>query len=173
MTLVTLMFAVLGFLSPANRGGLMTALLLIFVFMGALAGYFATRVYKMFKLVEWKKNTLVTSLFFPGIVFGVFFVLNLMVWGEKSSGAVPFGTLIALLVLWLGISVPLVYLGSYFAFKKPAQEPPVKVNNIPRMLLPEQSWYTHPQFSILVGGMSLPIRCCLSHPTTVQMIIMS
>ena len=27
-------FAVLGFLSPANRGGLMTAMLLLFVFMG-------------------------------------------------------------------------------------------------------------------------------------------
>src|SRR5262245_11681260 len=34
MTLLTLIFAVLGFLSPANRGGLMTALLLLFVFMG-------------------------------------------------------------------------------------------------------------------------------------------
>jgi len=37
MTLLTLIFAVLGFLSPANRGGLMTALLLLFVFMGVFA----------------------------------------------------------------------------------------------------------------------------------------
>ena len=35
MTLVTMVFAVLGFLSPANRGGLMTAMLLLFAFMGA------------------------------------------------------------------------------------------------------------------------------------------
>lgn len=34
MTILTLIFAVLGFLSPANRGGLLTALLLIYVFMG-------------------------------------------------------------------------------------------------------------------------------------------
>jgi transmembrane 9 superfamily protein 2/4 len=152
MTVSTLIFAVLGFLSPANRGGLMTALLLLFVFMGMFAGYASTRVFKMFKLVEWKTNTLITALFYPGLVFGVFFVLNLFVWGEKSTGAVPFISLVALLVLWLGISVPLVYLGSYFAFKKPAIEPPVKVINIPRMLLPDQAWYTHPQLSILVGG---------------------
>lgn len=152
MTLLTLMFAVLGFLSPANRGGLMTALLLLFVFMGMFAGYYSTRIYKMFKLTEWKKNTLVTALLFPGITFGTFFVLNLFVWGEKSSGAVPFFTLVALLVLWLGISLPLVYLGSYFAFKKPAIDPPVKVNNLCRLLLPEQSWYTSPTLSILVGG---------------------
>uniref|UniRef100_A0A6V7QQH7 Transmembrane 9 superfamily member n=1 Tax=Ananas comosus var. bracteatus TaxID=296719 RepID=A0A6V7QQH7_ANACO len=30
--------------------------------------------------------------------------------GEKSSGAVPFGTMFALVLLWFGISVPLVFL---------------------------------------------------------------
>ena len=34
MSIITMCFAVLGFLSPANRGGLMTAMLLLFVFMG-------------------------------------------------------------------------------------------------------------------------------------------
>jgi len=152
MSLLTLFFAVLGFLSPANRGGLLTALLLLYVFMGVLAGYNSTRTYKMFKLTEWRRNTIVTALFFPGITFVVFFILNLFVWGERSSGAVPFGTLVALLVLWLGISVPLVYLGSYFAFKKPAFEPPVKVNEIPRVSCLEPRCYTRPTFSILVGG---------------------
>jgi transmembrane 9 superfamily protein 2/4 len=38
MGVVLMIFAVLGFLSPANRGALMTALLLLFVLMGALAG---------------------------------------------------------------------------------------------------------------------------------------
>lgn len=33
MVIVTMFFAVLGFLSPANRGGLMTAMLLLFAFM--------------------------------------------------------------------------------------------------------------------------------------------
>jgi len=154
MTLVTLVFAVLGFLSPANRGGLMSALLLLFVFMGSLAGYTSTRLFKMFKLVDWKKNTLTTALFFPGLVFAVFFILNLFVAGEHSSGAVPFGSLLALLLLWLGISLPLVYLGSYIAFAKPAIEHPVKVNHIARSLLPAESssFFSHPSLPILVGG---------------------
>jgi transmembrane 9 superfamily protein 2/4 len=50
MTLVTMVFATLGFLSPANRGGLMTAVLLLFVFMGCFAGYFSARLYKTFKV---------------------------------------------------------------------------------------------------------------------------
>ncbi|MED6181626.1 Transmembrane 9 superfamily member 8 [Stylosanthes scabra] len=141
MILVTMMFAVLGFLSPSNRGGLMTAMLLLWVFMGIFAGYASTRLYKMFKGTEWKKMALRTAVVFPGIVSVVFFVLNALIWGEKSSGAVPFGTMFALIFLWFGISVPLVFVGSYVGFKKPAIENPVKTNKIPRQI-PEQACFT-------------------------------
>ena len=50
MGVVTMVFAVLGFLSPANRGGLMTAMLLLFVFMGIFGGYYSARLYKIFKV---------------------------------------------------------------------------------------------------------------------------
>lgn len=52
------------------------------------------------------------------LVFGLFFVMNLVLWGEGSSGAVPFSTLIALLALWFGVSVPLTFVGAYFGFRK-------------------------------------------------------
>eukprot|EP00471_Norrisiella_sphaerica_P009230 CAMPEP_0184497608 /NCGR_PEP_ID=MMETSP0113_2-20130426/37013_1 /TAXON_ID=91329 /ORGANISM="Norrisiella sphaerica, Strain BC52" /LENGTH=506 /DNA_ID=CAMNT_0026884795 /DNA_START=314 /DNA_END=1835 /DNA_ORIENTATION=- len=123
MAVTTLFFAVLGFLSPANRGALMLALLLLFVFMGVFAGYGGTRLYRFFNLTNWIQLTFWTAISFPGIAFTIFFVLNMMVWGEKSTGAVPFGTLVALLVLWFGISVPLVYLGSYFGFKREKPKP--------------------------------------------------
>ncbi|OAY85497.1 transmembrane 9 superfamily member 7-like [Ananas comosus] len=151
MTLVTMIFALLGFLSPSNRGGLMTALVLLWVFMGLFAGYASSRLYKMFKGTDWKKITLKTAFMFPGIIFAIFFILNALIWGEKSSGAVPFGTMFALFLLWFGISVPLVFVGSYFGFKKPAIEDPVKTNKIPRQI-PEQAWYMKPAFSILIGG---------------------
>ncbi|KAG1363717.1 transmembrane 9 superfamily member 9 [Cocos nucifera] len=151
MLLVTMIFAVLGFLSPSNRGGLMTAMLLLWVFMGLFAGYSSARLYKMFKGTEWKKITLRTAFMFPGILFAIFFVLNALIWGQKSSGAVPFTTMFALVLLWFGISVPLVFVGGYIGFKKQAIEDPVKTNKIPRQI-PEQAWYMNPIFSILIGG---------------------
>ncbi|XP_009762751.1 transmembrane 9 superfamily member 7 isoform X1 [Nicotiana tabacum] len=151
MTLVTMIFALLGFLSPSNRGGLMTAMVLLWVFMGLLAGYSSARFYKMFKGTEWKRITLKTAFMFPGILFAVFFVLNALIWEEHSSGALPFGTMLALVCLWFGISVPLVFVGSYLGYKKPAIENPVKTNKIPRQV-PEQAWYMKPAFSILIGG---------------------
>ena len=36
----------LGFLSPANRGGLLTATLLLFTLMGVPAGFFSSYSYK-------------------------------------------------------------------------------------------------------------------------------
>ncbi|XP_058785966.1 transmembrane 9 superfamily member 8-like [Vicia villosa] len=151
MILVTMIFAILGFLSPSNRGGLMTAMLLVWVFMGIFAGYSSTRLYKMFKGSEWKKIALRTATLFPAIVSVIFFILNGLIWGQKSSGAVPFGTMFALIFLWFGISVPLVFVGSYIGFRKPAIENPVKTNKIPRQI-PEQAWYMNPAFSVLIGG---------------------
>lgn len=102
-----------------------------------LAGYFATRCYKAFKGVHWKKNTVMTAVSFPGVIFVIFFILNMFERGAHSSGAVPVSTLFSLLALWVGISVPLVFFGSYFAIRKPLPEDPVRTNQIPRQI-PEQ-----------------------------------
>lgn len=51
MAVITMVFAVLGFLSPANRGGLMTAMLLLFVFMGVPAGYASAFLHKSLKVL--------------------------------------------------------------------------------------------------------------------------
>ena len=94
----------------------MTAMVLLWVFRGLFADY-SSALLKMFKGSEWKKNTLKTAFMFPRIVFCIFFVLNALIWGEKSSGAVPFGTMFALVFLLFGISVALVFISRYFGYK--------------------------------------------------------
>merc|ERR1719295_1796328 len=85
MCMLTLIFAALGFLSPANRGSLMTTLLLLYVFMGILSGYFSARCYKMFGGENWQRETLQTALLFPTVNFTIFFLLNLLVWHDVFS----------------------------------------------------------------------------------------
>jgi transmembrane 9 superfamily protein 2/4 len=48
--------------------------------------------------------------------------------------------MLALLCMWFGISMPLVYLGYYFGFRKQPYDNPVRTNQIPRQV-PEQRWY--------------------------------
>lgn len=150
-TFVTLAFAILGFLSPANRGGLGTAMVLLFTFMGFLNGYVSGVFYKIFKGPDWKGNAGLAAMMFPGVLFGVFTFLNFFIWTQKSSGAIPFGTFFILVFLWFGISIPLVYAGAWFATKKEIAEDPVRTNKIPRQI-PEQPWYMSGAVSILTGG---------------------
>ncbi|XP_043579778.1 transmembrane 9 superfamily member 2 isoform X2 [Bombus pyrosoma] len=157
MTLVTLAFACLGFLSPANRGALMTCAMVLYVCLGATAGYVSARIYKSFGGEKWKSNVVLTSMLSPGIVFSLFFIMNLIFWANESSAAVPFSTLIALLALWFGVSLPLTFIGAYFGFRKRSLEHPVRTNQIPRQI-PEQSFYTQPIPGVIMGGV-LPFGC--------------
>ena len=75
------------------------------------------------------------------IVFCHFFLMNLVLWYEDSSAAIPFLTLVALLALWFGVSVPLTFVGAFFGFRKRPIEHPVRTNQIPRQV-PDQSCYT-------------------------------
>ena len=64
------------------------------------------------------KTFLQTATLYPSIVCGICLFLNLFIWGKRSSGAVPFTTMLAILLMWFGISFPLVCLGFYFGYRK-------------------------------------------------------
>eukprot|EP00923_Selenidium_pygospionis_P006600 GHVN01011342.1.p1 GENE.GHVN01011342.1~~GHVN01011342.1.p1 ORF type:complete len:563 (+),score=57.40 GHVN01011342.1:311-1999(+) len=154
MTVVTFVFAALGLLSPAERGALLQAMLLLFTFMGFPAGYVSARINKLFEGEDTKRSFKVmtmTALQFPGVCFGIFFILDIMLWSRHSTGAVPFGTMFLLLVLWFGISLPLVFVGSYFGYRKPVISIPVRTNQLPRHI-PPSPWLLRPLVSCMLGG---------------------
>ncbi|XP_034942425.1 transmembrane 9 superfamily member 4 [Chelonus insularis] len=151
MALITIFFAMLGMLSPASRGALATGAIFFYAVSGLIAGYFSARLYKTIRGRQWKRAALLTATFYPGIVFGTCFFLNFFIWGKHSSGAVPFTTMLSLLCLWFGISLPLVYLGYFFGYRKQAFTHPVRTNQIPRQV-PDQVWYLNPVLCTLMAG---------------------
>ena len=125
-----------------------------------------------------------TSFLVTGIQFCIFFIMNLILWGEHSSAgtfsavikgqttsasvrneflhqifilAIPFSTMVVILLLWFGITTPLTFLGAFYGYKKRAIEHPVRTNTIPRTI-PEQIFYTKPLPGIVMGGI-LPFGC--------------
>ncbi|CAN0369607.1 unnamed protein product, partial [Discosporangium mesarthrocarpum] len=121
MTVIWLVFAVLGALSPSRRGSINVSYILLFVCTGSIAGYFSSRhgwMYKMFRGSQWRRNTIMTAILFPGVVFSVFLIINYALSVQGSSGAVHFWTLLSLMILWLMISAPLVFVGSYIGYKQ-------------------------------------------------------
>lgn len=85
------------------------------------------------------------------LIAGSLLTLNFFLIGSQSSGAVPFGTMIAIAGIWLLISLPLSVVGAYFGFRKPRIEHPVRTNQIPRQI-PDQPFYLRPVPSIFMGG---------------------
>jgi transmembrane 9 superfamily protein 2/4 len=151
MMVATMVCALFGLTSPANRGGLLTTLIFLFVMMGSIAGYCSARVYKLMHGKLWKRSTFLTATLFPGVVGVVVLLINAAAAYEGSTATIPFSTLLAVIALWLGVSTPLVLVGSYYGFRKETIEVPVRTNQINRHI-PEQLWYTHPFFGIALGG---------------------
>ena len=148
-----LLLSTFGVLNPSFRGGFASVGMGLFVFAGLLSGYFSSRIYKTFSGTDWRKNTLLTALLFPGLLFSSIFILNLFVWAQASSTALPFGTLVGLVALWLIIQLPLVYCGGWYGFHQcEPYEHPTKTNSIARQI-PEQAWYTKSIYSILLAGL--------------------
>jgi transmembrane 9 superfamily member 2/4 len=70
---------------------------------------------------------------------------------KKSIGAIGVPTFFTLVFLWFCVSVPLVFLGSFFGYKREVITHPVRTNLIPRQI-PPQAWYLHPILTTAVGG---------------------
>jgi hypothetical protein len=155
MAVVTILFAALGFMSPAARGTLITGMLFSYMILGIAAGYVAVRLWrticcgdhKGWVSVSWK-----AACFFPGIAFLILTTLNFLLWGSKSTGAIPFSLFVILILLWFCISVPLTLIGGYFGAKAPHIEFPVRTNQIPREIPPQK----YPSWLLVLGAGTLP-----------------
>ncbi|KAG5753257.1 hypothetical protein H9Q69_004855 [Fusarium xylarioides] len=152
MTGCTILFALLGFLSPSNRGSLGTIMILMYTVLGFVGGYVSARTYKAWQGESWKLNIALTPTLVPGIVFSSFFLLNLFLWAKQSSGAVPFTTMLVIVAIWFIISIPLSFGGSWVGFRSPQFQPPVRTNQIPRQI-PPVSTYLKPFPSVLIVGL--------------------
>lgn len=152
MGTVTQIFALAGFLSPANRGGLLNAMVLFWVLASIVSGFSSARLYASLEGTASRKIvTLGAAFLFPGVTFSLFFVLNLIFWAMESTGAIPFTSLLLLLFMWFGLAVPLVFLGAYLGYKQKPYEFPVRTNQIPRVVPPGPMPFL-PYLYVIIAG---------------------
>lgn len=142
----------LGFVNPSRRGSLMIAVLMLYVFCGAVAGYISSRLYKAFRGRSWQLCTICTSTFFPGVCFMIFLFFNICLSMSKSSGAVPFLDVIILAAMWCCISIPLCFVGAYFGYKADSIEFPTVTSTIARSI-PEPALMLNPYVSMTMAGL--------------------
>ncbi|KAE8673078.1 Transmembrane 9 superfamily member 11 [Hibiscus syriacus] len=150
MAIVTIVFAALGFMSPASRGMLLTGMIVLYLFLGIAAGYVAVRLWRTLKGTTAGRRSLSWSVacFFSGIVFVILAALNFILWGSKSTSAIPISLYFVLLSLCFCIFVPLTLVGGYLGTRAEDIEYPVRTNKIPAR--------KNPSWLLVLGAGTLP-----------------
>jgi len=70
----------------------------------------------------------------------------------RSSGAVPFLDVLILAAMWCCVSIPLVFIGAYFGYKRDTIEYPTVTSTIARAIPPPNT-HLNPNFNIAVAGL--------------------
>jgi transmembrane 9 superfamily protein 3 len=100
----------------------------------------------------WIKCMLLTGGLFPGVCFGIGFFLNFIALAYGSLAAIPFGTMVAVALIWAFLSFPLTLVGTVVGKNwNGTADNPCRVNPVPRPI-PEKKWYLHPLVNICLGG---------------------
>lgn len=148
----TIALSAVGFLNPSRRGSLMTAVLVLYILCGAFAGYLSSRLYKAMRGRQWQTCTLLTATFFPGVCFSTFLFFNIILAFFRSSGSVPFIDVLIVVAMWCCVSIPLVFLGAYFGYRKDTISFPTVTSTISRAI-PVAPPLLNPKIAMACAGM--------------------
>ncbi|KXZ49791.1 hypothetical protein GPECTOR_19g242 [Gonium pectorale] len=152
-SLVVILLATLGFLSPAARGALLTAGLIIFVLLAGFAGFVSVYLWGLMErsYANWQGVAARVAVFYPGINMLIFTVLNMVIHHTGTTGAVPLGMYFTLGLAWFLVATPLTFLGGMLAIRVPLLDWPVKTNQIPRHV-PPPPLSANPMLLFLAAG---------------------
>ena len=150
--IISLIYNVIGFTHPERRGNLLNQMVICFCFMSIFGGYISSYVYKNNEGKEWLKNSLATSILFPGISLKILIIVRFLFSLEKSSIGFKISEIALLVLLWICISTPLTLIGSFLALKRRKIRLPCKINILPTSI-GEKPWYLKLKYSIWVTGL--------------------
>ena len=151
MFIVSLILSIIAFLKPEIRSDMINTLLNSLIFMSIVNGYVSTYIYKNNNGKDWVKNTIFTALLFPGISLLTIAISRILYSMEGSSASFKISQMAILVLLWLFISSPLVFVGSLLCMMSPEIKFPCKVNKLPTTIK-KKPWYLHLQYAAWFTG---------------------
>uniref|UniRef100_A0A7S2Z4Z8 Transmembrane 9 superfamily member n=1 Tax=Chloropicon laureae TaxID=464258 RepID=A0A7S2Z4Z8_9CHLO len=153
---ISLAFMALGLISPVKRGALMTWILVTYFMLAVLGGYAGVRYHVNITRSKegWRLLAMRISLFLGGIVIAILTLLNIVLGAAKSTQGIPFLPMFFLFLMWVLLSIPLCFVGGYFASKRDPCDYPVRTNQIPREIVNKPtSIVAHPLFIVFLAGL--------------------
>eukprot|EP01064_Diplonema_japonicum_P002849 TRINITY_DN11842_c0_g1_i2.p1 TRINITY_DN11842_c0_g1~~TRINITY_DN11842_c0_g1_i2.p1 ORF type:complete len:576 (+),score=145.41 TRINITY_DN11842_c0_g1_i2:58-1785(+) len=145
--LFCLIFIAIASVVYADRGALLTYGVISYAITSSVAGYASGRQFVHYAAAgpaiskDWKRTTLLTASLLPGTIAAMIFLLNLVAVYYNSQQAIPFTTMVAVVLIWLFVSLPLVVVGTFIGRHRKKVDI-LRVSQIPRHI-PEKSHYSH------------------------------
>eukprot|EP01059_Diplonema_ambulator_P002702 TRINITY_DN12349_c0_g1_i1.p1 TRINITY_DN12349_c0_g1~~TRINITY_DN12349_c0_g1_i1.p1 ORF type:complete len:589 (+),score=207.79 TRINITY_DN12349_c0_g1_i1:44-1768(+) len=144
--LFCLIFIAIASVVYADRGALLTYGVVSYAITSSVAGYASARQFVHCAAAgpaiskDWIRTMILTASLLPGVVSVTVFLLNLVAVYYNSQQAIPFTTMIVVVLLWMLVSVPLVVVGTFIGRHRKKVDI-LRVSQIPRHV-PEKSHYS-------------------------------
>eukprot|EP01015_Nassula_variabilis_P007587 TRINITY_DN1582_c0_g1_i8.p1 TRINITY_DN1582_c0_g1~~TRINITY_DN1582_c0_g1_i8.p1 ORF type:complete len:463 (-),score=127.17 TRINITY_DN1582_c0_g1_i8:63-1451(-) len=133
-------------------GSVKAAAWLLYSLTAIIAGYVSGRLYKYLNGPHWALNIITTAVIFPIPLFIIWFILNNLAWAYGSSAAIPFGTIVIILLMWAVVTFPLTILGGITGRMKAKDS--VLDDKFSKLMkpIPVLLWYRKAPISFLIAG---------------------
>ncbi|KAK5830506.1 Putative phagocytic receptor 1b [Gossypium arboreum] len=154
LTLVCSLFVLvcLGILYPYNRGTLCTALVILYSLTSVVAGYTTASFHCQFAETGWERSVLLAGIMYAGPLFVIGSILNVVAVSYGATAALPFGTIMVIILLYAFLTIPLLVLGGVigYLFRSEFQSP-CATKRYPREI-PPLPWYRDTPCQMFLGG---------------------
>jgi transmembrane 9 superfamily protein 3 len=151
LVFVTILMAVWFY---QRRGTIVTAFIFCYALTSIIGGFVGTSFYTQYGGKTWWLSSLCTALLFPGVVLIGGFLLNFIAWGYGSLTAIPFATVAVMMGLWMGVTLPLTFVGALIGVHfNGTPNFPCRINPVPRPLNShDKFWYQHRWVHVILTG---------------------
>ncbi|KAK9185651.1 hypothetical protein WN943_026009 [Citrus x changshan-huyou] len=139
LTIVCILFvlAFLGILYPYNRGLLSTSFLLLYSLTSVVAGYITSSFHNQFSDAGWERSVFLAGILYLGPLTVTVLILNTVAVSYGATAALPFGTIMVIVFIYMLFAVPLLALGGRIGYWFRSEfQAPSALNRYPREILP-------------------------------------
>ena len=151
-----LVLAVMNIFYPGNRGAMYTAAIVLYALTAGTAGFVSAHMYCRFYGAHgrWAWNLVLSATLFPAPFLLTFCFLNTVAIAYNSQAALPFGTIVVIMLIWALVTLPLTVGGGIVGrnlAKGRQVSLPTRVNKIPREI-PPIPWYRQGPCQVFMAG---------------------
>ncbi|PSC72630.1 phagocytic receptor 1b [Micractinium conductrix] len=152
MALMIFGLSLLGTYYPYNGGAMLTSVVVFYALTAGIAGYVSAALYKIMGGTNWVRNVLTTTMLFCGPLLAMFSYLNSVAWAYGTTAALPFGTIVIIVVIWALVTFPLTVVGGIMGKNTKAEfNAPCRTTKYPREI-PPLPWYRQTLPQMLMAG---------------------